>query len=524
MARPKVLWCGSRHGRDSALEFANRDLQLEIVEAEATDVQLRASRGIVYAFGNGTVRDVLRIAERTAKIAIDFGLRVFVLASDDEVQMHASREFLRLLSPTRGTTPDAELILEALERESDFHRRTGDAAAVPDHEIAQWMVAKNPLSAPRPNLIIEFDQDGSSVPELGATDTLLLQRAFADCTKLKIVELGGGKTAETFMVEATFADSRAGPRPLPFFAKLGSRKKITEEVDAYRHYATYHIPFHLRPNLDPARCISALERAILVGNFVERAEPLWDVAVKGTAHPAISSLFDSTLAGWRAQGFQAESRSRVSGSVASGLGQRIFDHEKVKPDHLAAAQERGMTGSPKELWESLLERHKQCYLRAPMHGDLHPGNVFVRGADAILIDLASIQWGPLAGDLACLEVAFLFEARLGDELLPDDAWIAAINEFYVSDAFLRLPAPQSGLDSWSARLNCARQVRMIALPTQLCDTEYMSAVAVYLLRRSMHPADDECDDLRRTNALRRSYALVIAERLVQHLESQRDDE
>jgi hypothetical protein len=39
----------------------------------------------------------------------------------------------------------------------------------------------------------------------------------------------------------------------------------------------------------------------------------------------------------------------------------------------------------------------------------------------------------------------------------------------------------------------------------------MSAVAVYLLRRSMHEADDPND------ALRRGYAMVIADRLVSAL-------
>jgi Ser/Thr protein kinase RdoA (MazF antagonist) len=101
-----------------------------------------------------------------------------------------------------------------------------------------------------------------------------------------------------------------------------------------------------------------------------------------------------------------------------------------------------------------------------MHGDLHPGSVFVRGSDAILIDLASIQDGPLSGDLTCLEVALLFEPREGDDKTSEEAWQKAVDGFYAPESFRQLPPPVFGADSWSARLNCARQVKMVALPTQ----------------------------------------------------------
>jgi hypothetical protein len=55
---------------------------------------------------------------------------------------------------------------------------------------------------------------------------------------------------------------------------------------------------------------------------------------------------------------------------------------------------------------------------------------------------------------------------------------------------------------------------MIALPTQACETEYLSAAAVYLLRRTMFPREDEPDQwVRELEAQRRSYALVVADRL-----------
>lgn len=493
MSRPNVLWFGSRKGRPDDDAFTERELKLQIVSShELSTEQLASARGLVLSFGGDMVSKVREFAEKNVVTAIEHGLTIYVLASEDEVLLHAHREMEKL---------GIKLYTERL------------ASTAPDHQVAHHMMIFPVSNAPSAKLEIKLEQGAE---RLSDADILLLRRAFADCEHIRLVELGGGKTAETFMVEAKLAGaaSLVGPRPLPFFVKLGKREKVAEEVAKYKLYGENFVPFYLRPNLDLSRCVSGHTRGILVGNFVERAEPLWSVTCKGEAHAAIHSLFDLTLAGWRAQGFQRSTGLR-SGSVAGGLGSRIFDFNKVKSANLVVAETKGLTRSPQGLWEALMELEgHQRYYNAPMHGDLHPGNVFVRGGDAILIDLASIQDGPLSGDLACLEVALLFETRSGDEMVSEEVWLKAADEFYAPESFRQLPPPAFGADSWSARLNCARQVRMVALPTQACETEYMSAIAVYLLRRSMHDAGNA------TDALRRGYAMVIADRLVSALKEQ----
>jgi hypothetical protein len=226
----------------------------------------------------------------------------------------------------------------------------------------------------------------------------------------------------------------------------------------------------------------------------------------GEAEAAIKSLFDETLGGWRAQGFAEQSRHQ-DGGVAGALTGR-FRVKELRDEHVRLARSLGSEATPREVWLDLLGRASQTFYRAPMHGDLHPGNVFVRQRDAILIDLASVQQGPLSADPACLEVALIFERRAGDELAFDE-WRSAVDRLYGLGTFRKAPDRQSGNDLWVNRWNSAREVRAIGLAGQACSDEYLTAVAVYLLRRGMHPADDEHD------ALRRAYAIVTAGRIVQ---------
>ena len=56
---------------------------------------------------------------------------------------------------------------------------------------------------------------------------LLLQRAFHDCKAIELQPITGGMSgALTFLVDAALADSNAGSRPVPFFAKLDAPGKL----------------------------------------------------------------------------------------------------------------------------------------------------------------------------------------------------------------------------------------------------------------------------------------------------------
>ena len=69
----------------------------------------------------------------------------------------------------------------------------------------------------------------------------------------------------------------------------------------------------------------------------------------------------------------------------------------------------GLATDPNTLRDRICEAAKtvSCFF-GPYHGDLHPGNIMVRGGDAILIDFSSASDGPLTADPAALEVSLIF--------------------------------------------------------------------------------------------------------------------
>jgi hypothetical protein len=357
---------------------------------------------------------------------------------------------------------------------------------------------------------------------ISPTDELLLRRAFSDARKIRLEPLTGGKTADVFRVHAQFARTSLSVQPLPFFAKLGDRSKIELELRNYREYAYHYVPFHLRPNIDDERSVLGSKRACLVGNFVEFAKPLWIAVEDGEFSAPLNALFDMTLRGWWAQAF-SHPRGPVTGKAVAGtLGKDIFDHKRARPNHLQRATTLGLTRSPIEIYESLCDRRDtETYYEAPFHGDLHPENIFVRNADAILIDLGSARMGPIGGDPACLEVALAMDVRLSDLKTDPAEWTKDVDRLFAAAGFLQSPLPVDAETAWKHRVNAVRKVRTLAQAAQTCETGYQSAIAMYLLRRSMYDAgrfvdysEDERKKLTEIDAHRRAYALVLADRLV----------
>jgi hypothetical protein len=167
----------------------------------------------------------------------------------------------------------------------------------------------------------------------------------------------------------------------------------------YLDFADRFIPFGLRPNIH--QIIRGTERSLLVGNFVDRSESLWDRARRNLAARAVTSLFDETLGCWRDQAF---ARGLIEGSVADAM----YDAEMCRPQDIRplypeSAQRYGISVGPDEVWKQLTTL-RQHYRLAPAHGDLHGENVRVKNEQAILIDLASVlRQAPLTADLATLE-------------------------------------------------------------------------------------------------------------------------
>jgi phosphotransferase family enzyme len=486
MPRNKVLWFGTAPQPEVITEFLNRELALEFVTQGNVDSHTLAQcRGVVYRFSPLTLTATRELFIGTWASATCHGLRLYLLSDNDTIQYHISE------------------IVSVVKTE--LHRRT---APVPAHEIPEMMARYDPGPGYNNQVQIQFEGEHHI---LNPEEEVLLRRAFHDCKHVFLRPLTGGLSARVFCAYATFQDSIAGPRPLPFFVKIDERTKIIREKTNYELYARHFIPFNLRPNLDYRRCIMASELGVLVGNFVDRSESLWDVVRRGQAQTAIHSLFEDTLRGWRYQAF-VPPETIIQKAVADGLHE-FFNYRRVDPSHEAfAARYFGVSDTPIQLWEKLLGLQNQRFREAPMHGDLHGNNVRVRGNDAIVIDLASITKGPLVADLAALETSLAFDVLPGnDDQDADDKWKDIVEKLYAPRAFANVPPPETEATELAWLWNCVRQIRTMVGPIQVCETEYQTAVAIYLLRRTMYPASNKSD------TFRRGYAYVLAVGLIADL-------
>ena len=128
-----------------------------------------------------------------------------------------------------------------------------------------------------------------------------------------------------------------------------------------------------------------------------------------TASVHSSLYFETTLRGFRLQPF-ASSWGMAKGGLDSFVSSRIKLEDLLqKPNVIERAHEFGLAATPEELHAKISSAAKALsYYTGPYHGDLHTGNVMVRGGDAILIDFGSRGHGPLTADPATLEASLMF--------------------------------------------------------------------------------------------------------------------
>jgi hypothetical protein len=354
---------------------------------------------------------------------------------------------------------------------------------------------------------IEVRGEGS----LGDEDRILLRRAFHDCTSVSLVAETQGRSAKVFCVYARLQDSAAGRLPLPFFAKFDRFPKIRRELDNYRDHTTLFIPFNQRPNLDPLRCVLGAERGLIVGNFVEESETLGALVERGTARAAIHSLFGGALRGWRTQAYFDDAMS-VSPSILDSLAYclpgayRGHRSERVAK-HAATARALGASMSPTQLEALLRQLRPLQHRRSMTHGDLHGANVRVSRDEAILIDFASTQVGPLMADPASLEVSLVMESQT----LQGAEWVEFAKGVYELANLRALPTPCDPARPEAPIWNSIRQLRQIALADELSEFEYALTVALYLLRRASYGSQPD------EPAGRRPMAYFLAERIAKQL-------
>jgi hypothetical protein len=469
VVRSKVIWIGPP---ENTTEFSNRQLSVEYCDESSASSHLPFATALVINVVTSNRGNLAAVIRSLAEEALDHGLAVHVIADSDETQNHIAhvlRTFSmsgRLIASTR---PALHTLAERIAR----------------HEAG-------------PSWSVDLGFRGEP---LDSVAELLLRRAFCDCKYIIVKRLTGGMTSNVLSVYAVFKDSRSGPRPLPFFAKVGPRQSIEEEQEIYRMYVEHFIPFYLRPSLDYDRCVFGFRDAVLVGNFVEYSEPLSEVARRGIAQPVIHSLFDNALRGWRLQA------TEVKGNLLSAMSGYV-NPDEIPASRLVQARRDGATRTAHELEALLQKANDVAYLSAPYHGDLHAVNICVRGADAILIDFQRVRLGPLLADHACLEISLAFNEFENDS---NDGWKELIDTLYSKGYFIRPPGPPLEPAPREWLWNAVRQIRTISLANQQSPNEYLQIVVTCLLRFARLPKRPTDTPIAEA---RKAYAYTIADRLI----------
>lgn len=489
--RAKVLWLGAAPQPTHRTEHAHRGLALCEVELEDFQhgaLDLAHSRGLVLCAMPPKVSAVTAVLDCVAH-ALNHGLYVVVMLADSLAHGFVQEKLEKLLP--KGP---------ALDR---VQYRIG---ATPP-EIAEIFARHDPGPAVNRGLHIHRP-DGLLLTE---AQTFLLQRAFADCDSVALSPLTGGRSAMTVLVQATLSNSMAGPHPLPFFAKLDRAAYIVTERECYERYADSHIAWHLRPNLQPRRCIVGTDLGILVGSFVTRSESFWALILEGRAGRAITNLFEETLSGWRAP--EAALQSEV-GSIAPALC-KVFVYQNVRKRYLQAAAGLGFVREPQAVWESFLNLPTRIWPKAPVHGDMHADNARVRGEDTIIIDLARVVLGPPSADPACMEVWIAFQMPPSQYGVDEGQWLATVKDLFAVRHVLTPPAAQpDGSLPWLR--DAVLQTRHVALASSP-GVDYAITLALYLLRRAMFEPDA---DAPQADSARRTWAWILGCQLLEGVRAQ----
>jgi len=486
VSRNVVYWAGLPPSATETLEFERRRLTVRICDATSPP-DMNVARGLVF---NARPPDVSAAVAglQFMRAALDHGLMIYLVAADDAIQAYLQRSVPVGARPRFGV--------------STIRIRTGDVSA---HELAE-NIARHDAGRPA-NSLLDIQVPAGVV--LLPRHEFLVRRAFSDCSTISIQPLTGGRSATAFIVQATLVASEAGPRPLPFFAKIDSAPKIFLEATNYELYALQHIPWYLRPNVDDSRSILGIEEGILVGSFVEHSESLWQAVLQGRGRRYIHALFEDTLMGWRSQAYRTTpTRTRIANVLRS-----VFSWEKVPAETVRLAAAVGNVAQPQVIWERLISLPDHEIRMSPMHGDMHGENVRVRNGDSIIIDLANVGIGPLFADLASLEVWLAFEMPRTALASADEArWQKLVTELFEPGRVLRPPALASRDQTLDWLTGCVRQTRMLAHAVCGSEVEYATAIALYLLRRAQY-VDMSVDG----DQHRRAVAYYLASQIVEWL-------
>jgi hypothetical protein len=345
------------------------------------------------------------------------------------------------------------------------------------------------------------------IEALGEESELLLSRAFPRAEEIHIRELGGGfSKSRVFMAHEKRQGSSIAHWTQPKLVKIGRREKMEREIGNMIAVSPF-VPFELRPNLEAY--IKGFRKSILIADFVDRSEPLIDVARAGRAETAISNLFNRTLHTWRERAWAIGLVNESLADAAERLD--LVSPTKVCEEYLESHQIASKDIDLQALWQVLKEISFE-HRAASIHADLHGNNVRVRGDDAILIDLGSVRGtdeyrkgAPLTFDVAMLEVALLFacepDGKDDKEEFEQKEWETEVRSYYKLAAVFSTPLRDSAPrpDSWM--FGCIQRLRSFGIYDQSNKLEYAIALVIAMIRWCSFSSECSRDKGRRVVAL-----------------------
>lgn len=480
---------------------------------------------------NPTQRNALSpILAATVKVLLNHGVRVYVRIAPDPNETTSARNLIvnsmaRNGVPLANITPaERELIPRSLrEREGSllppYVYIVG--SAVNWVELAH-IVCDNPAEN-IPNSELSIDGYDFRLLEPMSFDeiVLLIQRSFYDCREIHFKTLVPGLSgAPVFKAYATLSEGLVGDWPYLHFIKIGPRKKIADEYDKYVGRAIDYVPFHLGPRLRLDRCNLGSTLGVLVGDFVEGAEPIRDSAPAGRATHAIANLFDKTLGPWRKQ-----AKTESIRTLAQFLEDKwLYDDQReieLPSDRATIVTRLGGDLSVAPMRTIASRCIYTPVLCAPAHGDLHATNVLVRGGDAIIIDFEKMtDRYPLLYDPASLEGGLLVEALRHDRRSDEDpaALLAAIAPLYHLSVLEELFCPCRASDPLAWFHECIGQIRTLSRPLERPIGrygQYAMVLAMCLVRKGCNPHGFEA-----AQENLRAIAFVLGQRIFRQLDEQ----
>jgi Phosphotransferase enzyme family len=473
--RKKVLWLGGDPPPGLMGELLARGgLRLQPSLQHDLLSQAAESRGLVIEFA-GSAALFRKYVDFARRVLLDHGLSIALVTgpSANGVKFQEVLEEIRMV-------PEEPVRV--------FYAKWAAAA--------EWLATADPGPGSNPRL----KTFGAKVT---ADHRLLLRRAFWDFSSIHITKVKGGASgAAVYIVQPQQSESSRPQRLLPYLAKIDIPRRVRGELDKFQQFVCDSVPFNHRPNLILSRVAYGRTSAVLVEDFIDRANPLREILRTANASVVVASLFEGALRGWR---LCAVRRKQSLGEFYQSIN--VLRTSTALDEAAELAMRVYRTGySAKALLAKLLSLPAIECLFCNIHGDFHAGNIFVStgSTETFLIDFYKTTEGPAVSDPACLEVDLLFKHG------------AALDESFLRSLYkypLGVPSLDARRPNREWLWDSVRAIRMFGILAEGDSKAYMFAVVAYLLRFASYPDNGPL----KTRALAFALAVELTEQLISHV-------